>query len=232
MSRPTVRPESANRLLSRLSRADFARLEPHLEAVDLPVRKMLEARNTRVEYAYFIEIGFASVVANLSSYPDGIEVGLIGKEGITGLGVILGCNDRAETDTYMQLAGSGRRIRAADLRRAIASSATLHQMLLTYVYGYLRQVMQTAAANGRGKIEERLARWLLMASDRAGDELQLTQEFLAIMLGIRRAGVISALQALEVQGLITRRRGAIAILDRDGLIERSKGTYVSSDVDW
>src|SRR6266571_3145651 len=121
---------SSNRILSRLSRQDFALLEPHLEAVDLPVRKPLEARKKRIDQLYFIDSGFASVVANGTSKPS-IEVGLIGREGMTGLAVVLG-DDRAQHETYMQVAGKGRRISATNLRKATATSSTLHGAMLRY----------------------------------------------------------------------------------------------------
>src|SRR5882672_10352686 len=107
---------SSNRILSRPSRQDLALLEPHLEAVDLPVRKPLEGRRKRIENVYFIESGFASVVANGSKKPS-IEVGIIGREGMTGLGVVLG-SDRAPHEVYIQAAGKGLRISAAKLREA------------------------------------------------------------------------------------------------------------------
>ena len=120
---------------------------------------------------------------------------------------------------------------AADLRRAVSLSPTLQQALLRYVHQFLKQVTRTAVANGRSKIEERLARWLLMASDRVDGELKLTQEFLAMMLGVRRPGVTVALQALERQSLITHRRGVITILNRDAMMKRSSETYASPDSD-
>src|SRR5436853_2532125 len=147
---------SPNRILSRLAREDFALLEPHLEAVDLPVRKALEARKKRIDHIYFIEAGFASVVANGSNKPS-IEVGIIGREGMTGLGIVLG-NDRAPHETYIQVAGKGLRISAAKLREADESSPTLHRGMLRYAHAFLHQTTTTALANGRSKMEERLAR--------------------------------------------------------------------------
>ena len=151
-----------NQLLARLARADARLLEPHLEAVDLPVRKQLQARNRRVERIYFPDSGVASVVAN-GDTP--IEVGMIGREGMTGISVLLGDDERAQHETYMQVGGKGRCLTADRLREAIAKSGALHQVLLRYVQVFLRQTAETALANGRGKIEERLARWLLMAHD-------------------------------------------------------------------
>jgi CRP-like cAMP-binding protein len=198
-----------NQLLARLARADARLLEPHLEAVDLPVRKQLQARNRRVERIYFPDSGVASVVAN---HDVPIEVGMIGRDGMTGVTVLLGNDERAQHETYMQIGGKGRCLPADRLREAIAKSSALHQVFLRYVQVFLRQTTETALANGRGKIEERLARWLLMAHDRSdGDDLKLTHEFLAVMLGVRRSGITTALQELERKGLIAHRRSFVTI---------------------
>jgi CRP-like cAMP-binding protein len=216
---------STNRILSRLRRQDFALLEPHLEPVDLPVRKPLETRKKRIDHVYFLESGFASVVANGTRKP-GIEVGIIGREGMTGLAVVLG-NDRASHATYIQVAGKGLRISAARLRKAIERSTTLHQPMLRYANAFLLQTTSTALANGRSKSEERLARWLLMANDRIdGKEVPLTHEFLGIMLGTHRPGVTIALQALERAGFISTRRRSITILNRKSLEKSANGAYV------
>ena len=158
-----------------------------------------------------------------------IEVGLIGREGMTGLAVVLGgdCNDN---ETYMQAAGQGRVLRANALRDAIQKSRTLHNSLLRYAHAFLNQTTRTAVANGRSKIEERLARWLLMAHDRVGSpELPLTHEFLAMMLGVRRPGVTVAVQNLERDGVIARRRGRIVICNQEALKKLSNGTYLPAD---
>lgn len=227
LSRKGIEPmapstRSQNHILSRLSRADFGLLEPHLEAVELPVRKQLEERNKRVEHVYFPESGFASVVANGVR---NIEVGIIGREGMSGLSVVLGSNEKPANETYIQIAGKGQRMSAANLRDAIGASVSLHQTMLTYAHTFMVQTSQTALANGRSKIEERLARWLLMAADRVEGELALTHEFLSIMLGVRRSGVTTALQELERTGLIAHRRGFVTIHDREGLEEHANGTY-------
>jgi CRP-like cAMP-binding protein len=216
---------SANRILSRLSRPDLALLEPNLEAVDLPVRKPLEARKRRIGQIYFVETGFASVVANGTHKPS-IEVGIIGREGMTGLAVVLG-NDRALHETYIQVAGKGLRISAVNLRKAIETSASLHRPMLQFAHAFLLQTTTTALANGRSKTEERLARWLLMANDRIdGKEVPLTHDFIGLMLGTHRPGVTIALQALERAGLISRRRRSITILDRKRLEKSANGAYV------
>src|SRR4030095_1660525 len=169
---------------------------------------------------YFIERGFASVVANGTGRS--IEVGLIGGEGMTGLAVVMG-TDRSPHDTFMQVAGGGQRISSAKLRGAMEQSPALHRSFLRYGHAFVVQTAQTALANGRSKIEERLARWLLMAQDRlGGDEVPLTHEFLSVMLGVRRPGVTVALNLLEKQGLIRRMRGGVAILNRTALRKISK----------
>jgi len=204
-------------------------LDPHLEPVDLSVHRLLEGRNRRIDYVYFIEAGLASVVANGAGKPS-IEVGIIGREGMTGLAIVMGYQ-RAPHDTYIQVAGKGQRIRAAKLREADERSNTLHRAMLHYAYAYLLQTTTTALANRLSKIEERLARWLLMAHDRVdGDRLPLTHEFLSLRLGVRRAGVTTALQALERKALISRNRANIHILDREGLKKQSNGTYLTPEI--
>jgi CRP-like cAMP-binding protein len=205
-----------NRVLSGLSRTDFALLKPHLVPVDLPVLTKLETGNKRIESVYFIEHGFASVVGG-GSVRGGMEVGIVGREGMTGLAIVMD-HDRSPHDTYMQIAGYGQRISAAKLRWAMDQSVRLHRSLLRYGYAFLIQITQTALANGRSKNAERLARLLLMADDRIdGGELPLTHKFLAIMLGAPRPGVTLTVQALERQGLISAKRGAIGIINRKGL---------------
>ena len=128
--------------------------------------------------------------------------------------------------SYIQAAGSGLCLAADSLRGAIDKSPTLHRELLKAAYAFQTQVTQTALANGRSKIEERLARWLLMADDRLdGEELPLTHEFPSLMLGVERSGVTLAVQALEADGLIAPRRGRISILNRAKLEKKSNGTY-------
>lgn len=219
-------PPFQNGILSSLDEAELALLGPHLEPAKLPVRKVLEARGKPIKVVYFPESGFASVVANgEGKHP--IEIGLIGREGMTGLPVVFG-NDRNANEVFMQAAGEGHCVRAADLRKAIDKSVTLHRTFLRYAHSFLEQTARTAVANGRSKLEERLARWLLMADDRIdGPDLPLTHEFLSMMLGVRRAGVTVALQELERDGVIARKRCHIIVLDRKALERLSNGTYLA-----
>ena len=219
---------SKNRVLARLARADLALLKPHLAPIDLPVSARLETTNGRIDAAYFIERGFASVVAD-GRGKRSIEVGIIGCEGMTGLALVLG-HDRSTHETYMQAAGSAQRVSAAHLRKAMDQSVRLHRSLLRCAHAFLVQTAQTALANGRSKLEGRLARWLLMAQDRiGGTEVQLTHRFLAVMLGVHRPFVTLTVQALERKGLIRAGRQVITIVDRNGLVKMSNGAYLPPD---
>jgi CRP-like cAMP-binding protein len=214
-------PQSPNQLLASLSTDDFSLLEAHLEPVDLALRKHLEKPNRRIDAAYFPHTGFASVVA-VQSAEKQVEVGLIGREGMTGLPIVLG-NHRSPHSTYMQAAGKGQCIRSSDLRNAIHESPTLRDSLLKYVQAFGVQAAHTAVCNARWRLDQRLARWLLMAHDRmAGDMVPLTHEFLSIMLGVRRSGVTDALKILQSAGLVTCVRGGITVRDRKGM-ERYAG---------
>jgi CRP-like cAMP-binding protein len=216
-------PTSRNKILASLSEDDREMLTP-MTAVDLPRRTVLEERNRPIGKVYFLGSGLASVVAD-GSTGQAIEVGLFGREGLSGLAVVLG-NDRAPHETFMQIAGDGWWVKSETLRAAMAKSPTLRDLLLKECHRFLIETSFTAVANGRAKVEERLSRWLLLARDRVDDDaLPLTHEFLAMMLGVRRAGVTDALSLLEKRGLIRRRRAAIEIVDRPGLIKMSAGTY-------
>jgi CRP-like cAMP-binding protein len=217
-----------NEVLLSLTQGDLDLLNPGLQPINLPLRKQLEAKNRRIEHVYFVDRGIASVVTNGSGHSE-IEIGIIGKEGVTGLSVIMG-GDRSPHETYIQIAGNGHRITVLLLRSAMAQSTSLQQRLLRVGYAFIVQTAQTAMANGCHKIEERLARWLLMAHDRIdGDDLSLTHEFLARMLGVRRPGVTVALQGLEMNGLIRAKRGGILIIDRTGLEDSSNGAYIAAE---
>jgi CRP-like cAMP-binding protein len=215
---------SDNLLLASLSTDDFASLEPHLKAVKLGLRKSLEKPNRRIDAAYFPDAGFASVVA---IQPNGkqTEVGLIGREGMTGLPIVLG-DDRSPHAIYMQAPGTGRCIAAAELRKAIQSNPSLRDSFLKFVQAFGIQTTHTAICNVQSRLDVRLARWLLMAHDRIGeDTLALTHEFLSIMLGVRRPGVTEALHALREQGLIAYGRGVITVKNRKGMESKAGAAY-------
>jgi CRP-like cAMP-binding protein len=214
----------SNKILATLASEDLDRLSPYLEPVDLPLRKVLEIRNRRVENVVFITEGLASVVITGGSQHT-VEVGIIGNEGMTGIPLLMAA-ELSPQEVFMQAPGNGLRIGAEQLKKAIKTSQPLWAHLLRHAHVFQVQTSFTALANARYKLEERLARWLLMADDRSSrTEMRLTHEFLALMLGVRRPGVTVALNLFEERGLITRQRGAIAITDRAGLEEASNGSY-------
>jgi CRP-like cAMP-binding protein len=211
----------SNELLASLSTGDFDLLGPHLQSVTLSLNKNLETPNRRIETVYFPEGGFASVVA-VQSNGKMVEVGLIGREGMTGLPIVLG-NHRSPHATYIQSPGMGQRILATELRKAIQTSVSLRDSLLKFVQAFGVQITHTAICNASSTLDVRLARWLLMAHDRIGDDsFPLTHEFLSLMLAVRRPGVTEALHALRERGLISYRRGQIVVKDRKGM-ERTAG---------
>jgi CRP-like cAMP-binding protein len=213
-----------NQLLAAMSANDLALLRPHLRPVALELLKDLERPNRRIETVYFMEAGIASVVA---VQPDEtrIEIGLIGREGMSGTAVALG-GDQSPHSTYMQVAGEGQRIAAKDLHEAMDASVPLRNLLLKFVQVFMVQTAHTAIANARAHIDVRLARWILMAHDRSRDNtLPLTHEFLALMLGVRRAGVTEALQSLKRQKLIDTGRNQIVVRNRKGLEQAAGKSY-------
>jgi CRP-like cAMP-binding protein len=216
-----------NRILASLSRRDFGILQPLLEPVPLKFRQQLQSANQAVKDVYFLESGLASVVAIGGSGGERrrAEVAIIGREGMTGLPVVHGV-ERSPYDIVMQFEGTGQRVSADDLRSAIDQSVTLLHCFLRFAHVLAVQSGYAALANAQGNIQEGLARWLLMAHDRIdGDKLMLTQHLLALELGVRRAGVTTALGHFEQRGVIERSRGAITVKDRTALEECANGLY-------
>jgi CRP-like cAMP-binding protein len=224
-------PSSSNKLLASLSTDDFDLLGPHLESVTLGLRKNLERPNRRIDTVYFPEGGFASVVA-VQSNGKQVEVGLIGREGMTGLPIVLG-NHRSPHATYIQSPGMGKCIPATELRKATQTSVSLRDSLLKFVQAFGVQTTHTAICNAQSRLDVRLARWLLMAHDRIGDNmLPITHEFLSIMLGVRRPGVTEALKALREQGLISHGRGQITVTNRKGMERTAGGAYGTPEAEY
>jgi CRP-like cAMP-binding protein len=219
----SVRTARRNRLLGALSAADVAALG-HLEEVALETRQVLEAPRTPFPFVYFVETGLVSLVGTIGSNQS-IEVGMIGFEGMTGTPIVLG-DDRSPNEVIVQASGTALRIAATDLRKAMETSPTLSGTLLRYVNTLMAQASQTAVANGRARLDERLARWLLMWQDRLqSEDLKITHDFLSVLLGVRRASVTVALHDLEGRTLVRSTRTLIKILDREGLRTAANGFY-------
>jgi CRP-like cAMP-binding protein len=226
-------PQSSvrNRLLAKLFAADFGLLQPHLEPVPLSRGAVLIAPDQPIEHVYFLESGVTSIVANTAGGRR-IEIGLTGRDGLASTSVILGV-DRTPHETFMQVAGSALRIRSEALRQAIRASASLHALLLLYVQAFTIQTAHTALSNGSHKVEERLARWLLMCHDRLdGNDLPLTHEFIAVMLGVRRAGVTTAINLLQRRRIIRARRGNITVLSRGKLEAAAGDSYGTPEMEY
>jgi CRP-like cAMP-binding protein len=205
-----------NRLLAALPPADFQRLSASLTLVSLSLKQTLFEADEPIGAAYFVETGMVSYLAYLEN-GDAIEVGLIGPEGMVGMPLILGV-DSASAGAIVQMQGTALRISPAALRQAFNESKVLRTRLLRYMQALYTQVSQTAACNGHHGLEERLARWLLMAHDRAeGDQFPMTHEFMAMMLGVRRSGVTVTASTLKQAGLISYANGRMTILDRPAL---------------
>jgi len=212
-----------NRLLAKISPQDWALISPYLEMVSLKERQVVEVPNKPITHVYFVETGVVSVVA-VNKEDHRIEVGVIGHEGMTGVPLVFG-DDRAQHSAYMQIGGNGRRMPAIAFCEALNRSSSLRGLMMKSIQAFMIQTAHTALANGRAKLEERLARWLLMAHDRLStDAVPLTHEFLAVMLGVRRAGVTVALHSFERRGLIAARRGQLTLVDRKG-IEQVAGSF-------
>lgn len=224
VSAPRSSSPPRNQLLAAMSASDLALLEPHLKPIAMAVFKELEKPNRPIDTVYFMETGIASVVA---VQPDEtkVEVGLIGSEGMSGIAVVLG-GDQSPNSTYIQVAGQGQRMTAKELRKAMNASESLRSLLLKFVQVFMVQTAHTAIANARASIDQRLARWILMAHDRTRDDtLPLTHEFLSLMLGVRRAGVTEALKKFKQQKLIDTGRSQILVRNRRGIEEMGRGSY-------
>lgn len=225
MSQVQVRQSDVrNHLLAGLPPDDFALLAGSLQRVCLELEQVLHAPDEAIEAAHFPEAGMVSMIAALEE-GNAQEVGVIGREGVVGLSVVMG-DHSSPMEALVQGRGTAMRVPAAALKAAFERSPALRAALLRYMQAHHLQVAQTAACNGRHAIEERLARWLLMAHDRAeGDRFPMTQEFIALMLGVRRAGVSVAAGILQKTGAISYARGCITVLDRPGLEAASCGCY-------
>ncbi len=213
-----------NSILNSIPDTEYNLLRKHLEPVDLPQRHILHEAGAKLEFAYFLNDGMASVVV-LTSDGRTVEVAIIGREGIVGTPLAVGLS-RGPHRIVMQIAGSAVRIKSAVLRETLDTVAELRLIWNRYVLIQGLQVAQIAACNRLHEIEQRLARWLLMCQDRVDTEILLvTHEFLAQMLGTGRPSVSLAAGILHRGGLIENVRGAVTILDRPGLEAASCECY-------
>jgi CRP-like cAMP-binding protein len=205
-----------NRILAALPKNEYERLHPELTRVQLPQGKVLWNVGDAINNAFFL---LGGMVSQLSTTEEGssVEVGMIGREGLAGISAILRF-DNAPAQSVVQLPGPALRIKVETLRREFSRGGHLQNLLLRYTHTLLKQTSQSAACNRFHTAEERLCRWLLTSSDHAAsDTLQLTQEFLAQMIGVPRTNVTLIARRIQKIGCISYRRGAITILNRSVL---------------
>lgn len=212
-----IQPLSENRLLAALARDEFERLAPLLESVPLDLGQILFNPDEHIQHVYFPTTCVVSLLTELEDGA-GMEVGLVGREGMVGVSAILGGSETKVAT--VQAPGAALRLRADKLREEFRRGGTLQTALLRYTSALMTQISQAVVCNVRHYVEGRLARWLLMFRDRVGrDEFELTHEFMASMLGVRRASVTEIAGKLQELGLISYRHGRFSILDRKGLEE-------------
>jgi CRP-like cAMP-binding protein len=213
-----------NRILACMAPPLFERLRPKLQPIALKRRAILQERNRPIEYVYFIERGVASLFARTQR--DGpVEVAIVGRLGFVGVAAVLGTM-RSPNRCLMEVPGEALRINTDDIRCVMEETPPVRQHLLNYVHALLIQNTQTALCNIRHQLEERLCRWLLLASDRLDEKVvPVTHDQLAIILGVRRAGVTTTLAVLEGLGAVAKTRGAIGIVARDILEAKTCECY-------
>lgn len=214
----------SNVILLSLPDREYRLLRPHLEPADLPQYEILEEPGERIDFTHFLNDGMASLVA-LSRDGRSVEVGIVGKEGMVGMSLMVGLQ-RGTFRAIMQMAGSGLRIPSGVFQDILSCAPTLRAELNRFALMQGMQVAQLAACNRLHEIEQRLARWLLMCQDRMDSSLlPLTHDFLAQMLGTGRPSVSLAAGALESAGLIENLRGTVKILNRKSLEQTACECY-------
>ena len=223
---PMPRASGVNHLLQGLPRLDLSRMLAACEKVELAVADVLYAPGERLRDVYFPMSGFISLIMRVDD-ASSLEVGLVGNEGMFGIPLVLGV-DVSPVRAVVQGPGSALQMDAVQFRRELERSQPLRHEIGRYVCVCLTQLAQISACTRFHVVEARLARWLLMSQDRArANTFHITQELLALMLGVRRVGVTKAATSLQQRSLITYSRGTITVLDRQGLKAASCGCYVA-----
>jgi CRP-like cAMP-binding protein len=217
-------PPKDNHLLAALPPADWQRWEPLLEVADQPLGKVLYESGSTMSHVYFPT---TAIVSLLYVMEDGAsaEIAVVGNEGIVGIALFMG-GESTPSRAVVQSSGSSYRMRAAVVKEEFDRSSAVLHLLLRYTQALITQMAQTAVCNRHHTLDQQLCRWLLLSLDRLqGNELVMTQELIANMLGVRREGVTEAALKLQAAGLIRYARGRITVLDRAGLEQRTCECY-------
>ncbi len=221
---PSPHRPTQNHLLAALPVAEYDRLAPHLELVDLPLGEALYESGGRLPFVYFPT---TCIVSLLYVMEDGssAEIAIVGNEGILGVSLFMG-GDTTPSRAIVQSAGHAFRLKADLLKDEFGRFGPTMHLLLRYTQALLTQMAQTAVCNRHHSVDQQLCRWLLLSLDRlSSNELSMTQELIANMLGVRREGVTEAARKLQDAGLISYKRGRITVLDRPKLEVRSCECY-------
>lgn len=214
-----------NALLDSMSEADMRLIEPHLEKVGLREGQMLEVSSEPVSHVHFPISGLVSTMARCEQGRR-IELTLVSSEGATGIASMLEGNGRTFADAIVQIGGLAWRIATADLAPLLQASPSLQAHLLRFAHTMMAELAETTLATGHAKIEQRVARWLLLASERCGThKLTITHDQLSKSLAVRRSGITVALHMLESRRLVRSRRKLVEIVDREGLLHEVDGLY-------
>jgi CRP-like cAMP-binding protein len=207
------RGNTRNRLLDALPAAEYARLARKLEPVELQLGQVLFQAGEGTEHVYFLVESIVSLMTDLEE-GGGIEVGLVGREGMVGISVVFGVERESKLAT-VQRTGTALRMRSDDLREELAGGGRLPRLLLRYAHALMSQISQSVVCNVRHTLDGRLVRWLLMFQDRAdADEFELTHEFMANMLGAARSSIGEVVRKLQEMGMVNYERGRFRIVNR------------------
>ena len=213
-----------NHLLASLPSAEWRRLEPHLERVELPLGKVLYESGDTMRHVYFPTNTIVSLLYVMESGASA-EIGVVGNEGIVGISLFMG-GGSTPSRAVVQSAGEGLRLKAQIIKDEFDRSGPVMHLLLRYTQALITQMSQTAVCNRHHSLDQQLCRWLLLSLDRLqGTTLTMTQELIANMLGVRREGVTESALKLQRAGLINYARGHITVLDRPGLEKRCCECY-------
>jgi CRP-like cAMP-binding protein len=205
-----------NHLLAALPEGDWLRWHRELEAVDMPLGQVLYESGDTLTHVYFPTTAIVSLLYVMKD-GDSAEIAIVGNEGIVGVSLFMG-GDSTPSRAVVQSAGQGFRLKAQLMKDEFSKAGAVLHLLLRYTQALITQMVQTAACNRHHSLHQQLCRWLLLSIDRLeGNELHMTQELIANMLGVRREGVTEAALKLQKAGLIRYSRGHITVLDRAGL---------------